>query len=56
MISECCGAEDRVISDSMGTIHYSDIPLCPECEKICNFISEEEFGNEQEIDALTGDE
>jgi hypothetical protein len=46
MISECCGAEDVILIVFGTDIKYSDIHACPECHAECNFITEEEFGEE----------
>jgi hypothetical protein len=49
MISECCGAEGADLS-------YNNLGLCPICKEGSVFISEEEFGEREQIENALGDD
>jgi len=50
MISECCGAEDR-LAQANG-MDWSDIGKCPLCRESCKFISEKEFGERYALEQI----
>ena len=42
-ISNCCGAEDRMVGYDGPS--FSDMDICPECKDHCEFIEEEDEDN-----------